>query len=337
MLQNLRPTGNALRAGLAATAIGLFSASAASAGGIVSDWLFVNDVAFTAFAPAPIGSQGVFGSNDNPTLMAPSRLDWNTAGPTGTSVLAVGEDGFLGAGGLNSGNGSSGSVAVSTGTPMAPGAFTASVDFVHSNNQVPFPESTWLMSYTIKDRLTLTVDDGGIHDGDTFALPDIDFDGYFRETVNAGVDADMDPMTPNTCDPVSVGSPLCADIFVIIPPIDPDIMIDIDAGTGEITITQMFTFWDQGYNVDIRLDGLTLLTDDSCDAALPAGHPVADANLGCIGVITTEGADNIFSASLRIHAKDGPPVVQVVEPGTLGLLGFSLAALGLAQRRRRKS
>ena len=177
------------------------------------------------------------------------------------------------------------------GNLFTDGAAVDTVTFSHNNN--PITAGTSLTSAVLKDRIFLTpLDPFG---GPGFAPDPLVFSILFTETSNAG-----------TC---AVASPTpCNDIFVL----------DVEgAGFNPANNTLNQTFFYDGlvYNARLFIDGLGVLTDSACAAAI--------ADNGCIGFTTVESQTNTFQVALDITTR---PFV-VPEPGTIFILALGLLSL----------
>jgi hypothetical protein len=278
----------------------------ADGAGFTTEWGFVNDAAFFEFGDAESMPGEVAGSNTNIELGLPTRLDWPD--DSRISTLAVGAVGFDGCDvdgddcdTLDDSDGQ-GTGSFFTSDPGTMN-FTDSIDVTHQNLTIPFPEEKWLREFKIRTRLELEVlastDAADI--GTMFTLPDLELQGFFKETVNS---SDIFP-APD-------------DILVIVIP--PDAVLV----NGDFIFTDMFTHNGFDYKLHIKLAGLDLLPGAVCDLAIPG-----NGNAECHGLISEESMASTFTAAIGIEA-------VVPEPASLTILSSSLLGLRMARRRRRR-
>lgn len=166
-------------AGGGALALGLLVGATGQASAVVVDvWDYTLDNAFTEFAPA-----GVVGLNDNPTLGAPTRIEWPESFDGTRSALEIQSDGPDP--GRQSG-------AVTTDGPVAPGP-----DLVHFNFPIPTElESEFLTSGTLTARAVLTPQQPPIG-GSTDPIETF-FQFSFNETPN--LSGECVPDAQSVCD-----------------------------------------------------------------------------------------------------------------------------------------
>ncbi|WP_162912889.1 THxN family PEP-CTERM protein [Rhodospirillaceae bacterium SYSU D60014] len=166
-------------AGGGALAFALLVGATGQASAVVVDvWDYTLDNAFTEFAPA-----GVVGLNDNPTLGAPTRIEWpESFGGTRSALEVQGADTDPG---RQSGE-------VTTNGPAAPGP-----DLVHFNFPIPTEfESEFLTSGTLTARAVLTPQQPPIG-GETGPIETF-FEFAFNETPNRS--GECVPDAQSVCD-----------------------------------------------------------------------------------------------------------------------------------------
>lgn len=177
------------------------------------------------------------------------------------------------------------------------------VQLIHSNNPIV---GTSLSTATLLDQLQLRP--ASVNPADPyFTLTQLNFNINFLETPNV----------VGTC--AVTGGPACKDIFVVD-------AVGAGFNLADLSFNQNFLFTPTGewYNAKIFLQGINVLSDAACDAVF--GNTT---QRGCIGLVTDEGQNNIFQASLQISSV----TFDVPEPGTVALLGLALLGLGATRRK----
>ncbi|WP_282604494.1 THxN family PEP-CTERM protein [Pelagibius sp. Alg239-R121] len=216
-----------------AVALTLFAGATQASAALVTEWGYVVESGFSAFAPpapdqtsAPNDStnNGVVGSVPNPGIGGlPTTLSW----------------------GLGSNGGPSSSLVVTPTVTNPPNLFTnagpvAGADITHNNNIIT-GDSIALDSATLASTLVLTpITPPGLPIGPVPIL----FSILFEETENAGVGG-------GDCTPGTGGEP-CADIFVL---------------QNDPNLEFSFLLDDFIYTVELVVDGLGPLSDAACAAA----------------------------------------------------------------------
>jgi len=197
---------------------------------------------------------------------------------------------------LSVGSATLGNLAGTLTTNAAP---IPTVQLIHSNNPI---NGTSLLTATLKDQLQLRP--SGV--GSYFTLANLSFNINFLETNNDG-----------SCE--VAGGPACKDIFVID-------AVGAGFNPADLSFNQNFLFvpTNEVYNAKIFLDGLGVLTNPACDAVFGD-----TTHRGCIGLVTDEGQNNNFQASLQISSV----AFNVPEPGTVALLGMALLGFGATRRK----
>lgn len=127
------------------------------------------------------------------------------------------------------------------------------------------------------------------------------FNIRFKETNNV--------LTGDNCPTGNPTGRACNDVFVLLNPEELSIVLGEQDGYL--------------YTLHTQIEGLTDLDAEVC-------HLVDPDLDSCQGLITLEGATNLFKTGLAITAER----IHVAEPGILALLGMSLMGVGVARRRR---
>lgn len=349
---------SALRVSAAAACIGIMSSSAASAGTIVEEWNFTLDNAFISWTQSgEVGGPGtdfgdVEGDNENTYLGPPMGPGDPFAHPDTPSLLRWG----IPAGGaaqipanqssieVGLSNGHFDSTTDGTMTSIKtdiPASFSPPATMAQSGNVVPTvmishnnrtidDSSAVLDTAVLLDVLRLTpIAPMGAAPGPHIVDP-LAIEIRFAETPNSPNNSSGE--TGMACaDMTSPDGGGCNDIFVLDVP-----LAAFDPMDG--SLNQEFVFDEFKYNAKIGLefagmmmDGLRMLTDKECKAALGDDFTV-DMNPfnNCIGLTTVEGMDNDFQAFLSIQL-----IGAVPEPGAVAIFGLGLAGLGFMRRRRK--
>ena len=243
---------------------------------LITEFDYVVSSGFSAFAPNPGVTPSMTGSLGLPTV-----LSWGVAAGSGQSALSV-SDPIVG-----------GPPDLFTNGALVPGA-----TLTHDNFPIFAP---FLTSAQLATVLTLTP---AAPPGPT--LPPIGpalFNILFVETLNQSDSCPNGQGGP-------LGSPMCADIFVLLNPADLDVPLGFLGGDLYF------------YTAHLILEDLAVLTPAQCAAA--------GAGAGCQGLITAENGTSTFDSFFGITAE----LRTVPEPGTLGLLGLIFVAMGFVRRRR---
>jgi hypothetical protein len=180
------------------------------------------------------------------------------------------------------------------------GAAVESATLTHGNFPIDSP-SNHLLTADITTILTLT---SFLPDASNVVGPlPLVFNIGFEETVNGSE-------TGALCGDTNALTP-CPDIFVLKNPAD--------------LVTQ-FIVEEYLYTTTISIDGLEDLNSTQCGAA---GFP---SETGCRGLVTEEGLENDFTATIAITASEAPRGVP--EPSIVALLAGGLLTMGAWRRRK---
>jgi hypothetical protein len=296
---------SALRAAAIACSVALLMAASGTVhAAIVSQWNFEIDSAFDLNATtddegdspggvsATVNTGNAFWESILGDGNAPASIHWgegrtppNVSGVTIGKTDVSGEFESAGPHTSNSVNGPGSYFGDFGGSGDGPGlttnaGFIQTVNFTHHNDAIPKGRS--LASSAVLTQLNLTPAEGG--DSETLSLV---FNILFKETLN-----DAEP----------TGNPENDDVFVISP------------AEGEFdgnTISQSFTRDGTSYRVDLRLNGMAMLSAAQCS--------LVGAEAGCSGLVTTEGQNNTFMAELAIGAVPLPSASILLFSGLVGL------------------
>ncbi len=179
--------------------------------------------------------------------------------------------------------------------------------FTHNNRVIDVNDPA-LTSFDLNSTLFLTPTDPA---SETTEASSTTFRSFFSETPN---------QPAGSCVSASSGVP-CDDIFTIGNAAGLGGTPVTVAGVDGYEFTDSFTVNDYTYTVFLQLLGVRDLAADACS--------VAGAGTACVGFLTQEEQDNTMPTRFKITG-----VQNVPEPGTLALLGLSLAGLGLSRRKK---
>lgn len=293
---------NTLRKVIIALTLSSLCFAFTSNAGLITNWDYHIDSAFIFWDPTsgtnpPTGS--LPNAHINPGTSA-TKIQWGS-GNVGPSHIQItsGSNGHL----------NSSDSLIDSIDPIALNDITLVSQLTHQNNIIN-GSSTTLNTATLRTELSL---DGGLGFQN---LPTLDFGIKFLETSNSNCDFNA----PHLDD--------CDDIFIITPPLG--IIGTFDEILGQFTFSQLFTYDDWDYTVQLIVDGLLPLLPSDEDDPIQSACAKAGVPEGCIGFLTREATTNTFDVSINIISRGA----RISEPS--GVLLMSLVLLGIVSSLRKK-